>query len=255
MNLPFMKFYVRDWQADPELRMCSLEARGLWIELLCIMHNAKRRGFLETPQGVQLDDEQTSRLIGAFKDDLYRCKAELLVHGIPSVDEETGIWYCRRMVKETLKAQKCSDAGRSGGGNPILNKENKEDIPDTRHHISLKETFKGGSKTDFDKFWKAYPKKKSKGQAEKAFKKIGVDVEVIIASVEKQKQTLDWKKEGGQYIPHPATYLNARGWEDELSTDVKKQPSDWVYSCQSWLGHSVNKEGLTPQEFEEKYCK
>lgn len=145
MKHPFMKFYVRDWQADPELRMCSLEARGLWIELLCIMHNAKRRGFLETPQGVQLDDEQTSRLIGAFKDDLYRCKSELLLHGIPSVEEETGIWYCRRMVKEALKAQKCSDAGRSGGGNPLLNKENKEDIPEARSHISLKDTFKGAS--------------------------------------------------------------------------------------------------------------
>jgi hypothetical protein len=27
----------------------------------------------------------------------------------------------------------------------------------------------------------------------------------------------DWTKEGGQYIPYPATWLNAKGWEDEYS--------------------------------------
>jgi hypothetical protein len=125
--------------------MCSLEARGLWIELLCIMHNANRRGYLETPQGAPLDDDQTSRLIGAFKDDLYRCKCELLEHGVFSVEESSGVIYCRRMIKETIKAEKCANAGRSGGGNPALNKENKENtqILDTRNHISLKATFKG----------------------------------------------------------------------------------------------------------------
>ena len=148
MNLPFIKFYPRDWQADPELRMCSLESRGLWVELLCVMHSAKRRGFLETPQGQPLTDEQTSRLIGAFKDDLYRCKLELLEHGVPSVEDETGIWYCRRMVKETAKAEKCSASGKKGGGNPSLYKEiNKEEEkkPEARSHISLKDTFKGAS--------------------------------------------------------------------------------------------------------------
>lgn len=150
MNLPFIKFYPRDWQADPELRMCSLESRGLWVELLCIMHSAKRRGFLETPQGQALTDDQTSRLIGAFKDDLYRCKNELILHGVPSVEESTGVWYCRRMVKETQKAEKCSVSGRKGGGNPSLNKEiYKEEIqkPEARSHISLKATFKGAEES------------------------------------------------------------------------------------------------------------
>ena len=25
----------------------------------------------------------------------------------------------------------------------------------------------------------------------------------------------DWKKNGGQFIPHPSTWLNNRRWEDE----------------------------------------
>jgi uncharacterized phage protein (TIGR02220 family) len=145
MNWPFIKFYPRDWQADPELRMCSLESRGFWIECLCIMHSAKRRGYLETPQGQPLTDDHTARLMATFKGDLLRCKEELLLHGVPSVEDGTGVWYCRRMVKETQKAEKCSESGRRGGGNPNINKENinKEDIPEARSHISLKVTFKG----------------------------------------------------------------------------------------------------------------
>ena len=143
MKWPFMKFYPRDWQADPELRMCSMEARGLWLECLCVMHSAKRRGYMETPQGLALTDDQTARLIGIFKGDLIRCKDELILHGVPSFEDETGIMYCRRMVKETAKAEKCSAAGRKGGGNPSYKTDSIKRIPEARSHISLKDTFKG----------------------------------------------------------------------------------------------------------------
>lgn len=143
MKMPFIKFYPRDWQADPELRMCSLEARGLWFEMLCIMHSAKRRGYLETPQGSPLNVDDVCRLIGTFKGDVYRCMEELLKFGVPSVCEESGTWYCRRMVKESQKAEKCSAAGRKGGGSPKLQYETKSEVPEARSHISLKVTFKG----------------------------------------------------------------------------------------------------------------
>ena len=70
----------------------------------------------------------------------------------------------------------------------------------------------------FEQFWKIYPKRKSKGQAEKAFFKINPDEQLltkILESVERAKKSDDWIKEKGKYIPHPATWLNAKGWEDE----------------------------------------
>ena len=73
----------------------------------------------------------------------------------------------------------------------------------------------------FEKFWNSYPKKKSKGQAEKAFLKINPDEQLlamIIATIEQAKTSEDWIKESGKYIPYPATWLNAKGWEDE---DIK----------------------------------
>lgn len=48
MSHPWMKFYPADWRADPGLRMCSgCCARGMWMEMLCLMHEAMPRGFLK----------------------------------------------------------------------------------------------------------------------------------------------------------------------------------------------------------------
>ena len=72
----------------------------------------------------------------------------------------------------------------------------------------------------FDLFWLSYPKKVSKQTALKAFKKLKPTKELtdlIIASVNEHKNTNGWKKENGQFIPYPATFLNAHGWEDELT--------------------------------------
>ena len=71
----------------------------------------------------------------------------------------------------------------------------------------------------FDAFWEAYPRKRSKGQAEKTWVKINPDddlLEEILTGLASAKQSVDWQKDGGQFIPYPATWLNAKGWEDEL---------------------------------------
>ncbi len=70
----------------------------------------------------------------------------------------------------------------------------------------------------FDEFWAQYPKKRSKGQAEKTWVKLKPDeqlFEAIMAGLERAKTSVDWQKDSGQYIPYPATWLNAKGWEDE----------------------------------------
>jgi hypothetical protein len=81
----------------------------------------------------------------------------------------------------------------------------------------------------FDLFWKAYPKKKSKGDAEKVFKKIRPDkamVDSMICAIESQKDSYDWKKDEGKYIPYPATWINAKGWLDEISNNTGKTLHD-----------------------------
>ena len=76
-----------------------------------------------------------------------------------------------------------------------------------------------GSLSRFEDFWKAYPKKKAMADAEKAWAKINPDenlIAKILSAVEKGRASDDWTKEGGKYMPHPATWLNRKGWEDEF---------------------------------------
>jgi len=34
---------------------------------------------------------------------------------------------------------------------------------------------------------------------------------------------VDWRKDSGQFIPHPATWLNAKGWEDSTVIELPEQ--------------------------------
>lgn len=82
----------------------------------------------------------------------------------------------------------------------------------------------------FDKFWQAYPKKVSKKQAQKSWKKINPSLELfekILKALEMVKQTEQWKKDNGKYVPYPATWLNQERWTDEINMmqdTIKKEP-------------------------------
>jgi hypothetical protein len=81
----------------------------------------------------------------------------------------------------------------------------------------------------FDVFWAAYPKKASKGDARKAWKQIQPSSELLtkmLNALERAKTCANWKKNGGQYIPYPATWLRAECWEDEIATVQTRQVND-----------------------------
>lgn len=77
---------------------------------------------------------------------------------------------------------------------------------------------------DFEVFWSAYPKKVGKQAAKKAFEKVNVPVESLVTAIKRQECSPQWSKDGGQYIPNPATWLNQGRWEDEL-TAIKPEPA------------------------------
>jgi hypothetical protein len=71
----------------------------------------------------------------------------------------------------------------------------------------------------FDMFYEAYPRKVGKPAAVKAFAKCKADealVDQMIEAIEQQKKTPQWSKDEGQYIPHPASWLNNERWCDTL---------------------------------------
>ena len=71
----------------------------------------------------------------------------------------------------------------------------------------------------FNQFWAAYPKHIAKQSAVKAFEKLKPDeklLESMLKAIARQKESKQWEKDGGAFIPYPATWLNQRRWEDEL---------------------------------------
>ena len=79
----------------------------------------------------------------------------------------------------------------------------------------------------FSEFWQAYPKKVGKGYAFECFKKIKPTkelVDIMIEAIKKQKKSDMWKRDKGQYIPNPSTWLNQKRWEDDLGGDTDENP-------------------------------
>jgi hypothetical protein len=104
MSAPWMKFYPRDWRGDQALRSVSIAARGLWMECLCIMHEARPYGHLML-NGQPVEDGALARMTGASVDEVSALMAELRKAGAFSVTRE-GVIFSRRMTKDHARANK-----------------------------------------------------------------------------------------------------------------------------------------------------
>jgi hypothetical protein len=120
MKYPWLKFYPADWRADEKLRMCSLASRGLWIEMLAIMHRSERYGQLLI-SGKAPTDTQLALLVGASPDEVSALITELGSSGVFSRTAK-GVIYSRRMTRDHRKAETARKNG-SLGGNPTLSKK------------------------------------------------------------------------------------------------------------------------------------
>jgi hypothetical protein len=100
-KLPAFQFYTGDWMKDLALRACSYAARGLWIDMLCMMHEAPHRGFLETSQGKPYSAEQIARMTGGKSEEVEKLLAELFCDGVYS-KTKSGAIFSRRMKRDEM---------------------------------------------------------------------------------------------------------------------------------------------------------
>jgi len=75
----------------------------------------------------------------------------------------------------------------------------------------------------FDEFWRAYPNKKDKQKAMKAWSKHKPNLPKVLSALKSQKNSEQWKKDNGQFIPLPTTWLNGARWEDEVNSKEAKK--------------------------------
>lgn len=118
-KLPGFMFYPGDWLKDPALRSCSLGSRGLWIDMLCLMHESSRRGFLQHPNGSPVTAEQIARMVGCSPGEATGWLNELDNAGVFSRTAD-GVIFSRRIDRDERKRTLCAEAGRRGGGNPTF---------------------------------------------------------------------------------------------------------------------------------------
>jgi hypothetical protein len=110
------KFWWQDWRSDPALRLCSLAARGLWMEMLCIMHGAG--GFLLVNNSRPTHEELTHISGKTRQREVASLLRELEDANVFSRTAD-GTIFCRRMVND-FKASEEGRANGAKGGNPNL---------------------------------------------------------------------------------------------------------------------------------------
>jgi hypothetical protein len=117
MKRPSFQFYPGDWLNDAALRTCSVAARGLWIEMLCLMHQGSDYGYLKVNHTPILP-VNLARISGATLDETIRFLEELAAAGVYAQDD-AGCIYSRRMIRDEEVRKKRANGGVLGG-NPAL---------------------------------------------------------------------------------------------------------------------------------------
>lgn len=233
----FYKHHIGDFDADT--------AHLSWLEdaayrrLMCLYY---RR---EAP--IPADIDQACRLVRATS----RQEKEAVRTVLTEFFSVTGDgWHNKRCDQEIEaaqeKAKRNREVGRMGGRprtqtEPTNNPDgfqkqtqteptnNPSQTPDSRlqkeiQHPPTPRKRGSGSVHDFppgfETFWAAYPRKTAKANAAKAFARLKPDDALlarILAAVSRQQTSEQWAKDGGQFVPHAATWLNGRRWEDEVA--------------------------------------
>ena len=119
-KLPAIQFYPGDWRKDPGVQSLGFFERGIWFEILLIMHESDERGVLLL-NGKPMSEKALGQLLGLDNQNLTSALTTILEHGVASRRED-GALINRRMVRDQEIRHIRSEAGKLGG-NPNLVKQ------------------------------------------------------------------------------------------------------------------------------------
>lgn len=134
-KLPAFQFYPADWRKDPGVQALDYHDKGVWFEMLCLMHESDERGKLLL-NGQKMPESSLARLLGLDNQILTTTLTTLITYGVVKVEKGTGILYSKRMVSDELLRKIRSEAGKLGG-NPLLKQKS---TPSSSSSSSLKES-------------------------------------------------------------------------------------------------------------------
>lgn len=156
---PAFQFYPADWRKDVELRACSVAARGLWIDMLCIAHECDPYGNL-TVNSKPMTTAQIAGQVGLSAVQCQRLVDELLANGVAR-QSDAGVIYSKRMVDDERVRMARAEGGKAGaehghkgashgskGGRP--NQERGEEKPPLQAPLEPPPSSSSSSSTSVD---------------------------------------------------------------------------------------------------------
>lgn len=229
--LPYMQFYVADYLADTT--HLTAEEHGAYMLLLF--------SYWQTGKPLRIDRLAT---VARIPNERWPSVADTLSEFF-HVTETHWVQFRVEADLEAVnsKVVTASNAGKASARAKALKKQQELNDRSTNvddplqrngnHKDTDTDTDKNKNNTPpmvddlFPKFWKLYPNKKGKAAAEKAWKKLKVTADLfgqIAEGLAAQVVCEAWVKDVGQFIPHPATWLNGKRWEDEVKVASNVHP-------------------------------
>ncbi len=219
---PSFQFYPGDWKRDAGVQSLSFEERGVWFEMMLLMFESAERGKLVFGTGTPMPEDAVARSLGLDRQRYVKILRKLLDYGVASKEEETGIIYCRRMVRDAELSRKRAECGKLGGNPNLLNQNSSKreakpnqsgkqnPTPSSSSSISLKKEKNKKEKEleeAAERIWQAYPKKDGKLEGIKAILKRlheGLSEDYLLARV--KAYCVCCKGKDKSYVK------NAQGW-------------------------------------------
>lgn len=117
-KLPAFQFYPADWLKDLGIRSLNYFERGVWFEMLCLMHESEDRGKLVL-NGRPMTGDQIADLLGLDRDLFKQTLSKLLANGVAKFDPVARVCFNKRMVEDEIARrelhEKRARSGRQGG--------------------------------------------------------------------------------------------------------------------------------------------
>lgn len=235
MGRPSLSFYPDDWLNDLALRGCRPASRGIWVDILCLMHQGTPYGHLADATGPLSIRFIASRcsVTGA---QLQNALKELECHGVFS-RTDSGTIYSRRMVRDEYNRIVRGHGGQKSELSPsvpkkkgILPSGNEGILPSSPVVPSFGPEEGGVNKISsngkpFDSlpgwlnFKLAYPAHRINQYTDCGIWMGIVESietqEFILSALEKFKHSEQWLKESGKFVPSAARFLGQRMFETE----------------------------------------
>jgi hypothetical protein len=201
------------------------------------MAKSERHGYLVVNGGVNPTLAQVGKLVALSMDEIEPLISELMKAGVCSIEEGTGIVFSRRMVRDRADYEKASEYGRKGG-NPRLTrvkgrvKAQGKGSPQPSLASSVLPLASSISvESEAMKIYQAYPRRTQRANAlraiDAALAKKPFD-QLIEATKAYAVAVSTWPADRRRFVPHPASWFNSEGYEDDRETWAYVAPATTV---------------------------